>query len=140
MKIAIVGCGAVGSFYGAKLAMAGHEVHFLLRTDYEQVKENGVYIQSIDGDFHIHPIAANDPSQIGTVDIALIALKSTANYQFKKLLTPLSGPNSELVTLQNGLGNEEQLSALFGSNNVLGGLCFVCLTDVPFKGMVAKLG
>ena len=130
MKIAIVGCGAVGSYYGARLAMAGHEVHFLLRTDFNHVKENGVWIRSIDGHFHVRPIAANNPTQIGIVDVILIALKSTANHCFKELLTPLTGPDSLLVTLQNGLGNEEQLAAIFGPGNILGGLCFVCLNRI----------
>ena len=106
MKIAIVGPGAVGSYYGAKLARAGHEVHFLLRSDYEQVRRNGVHIISPEGDFNIRPKCARDPSEIGVCDLVLIALKATANEHLGTLVPPLAGPTSALLTLLNGLGNE----------------------------------
>ena len=66
MKIAVVGCGAVGSYYGAKLCRAGQEVHFLLRSDYEAVRRNGVFIRSPEGDFHVAPaVAPGAPEEIG---------------------------------------------------------------------------
>src|SRR3954464_3075920 len=89
VKIAVVGCGAVGSFYGAKLARAGHEVHFLLRSDYDIVRRKGVFIRSAQGDFRVHPKCANAPEQIGFCELVLIALKTTANDHFPKLLPPL---------------------------------------------------
>ena len=127
MKIAVVGCGALGSFYGAKLAVAGEDVHFLLRSDYEIVRRSGVRIQSVDGNFEAHPKCANSPRAIGQCDLVLIGLKTTANEAFASLLPELVGPGTALLTLQNGLGNEEQLAGLFGPERVLGGLCFVCL-------------
>jgi 2-dehydropantoate 2-reductase len=127
MKIAVVGCGAVGSFYGATLARAGHDVSFLLRSDYEVVRRQGVFIRSPQGDFRVHPKCARKPEAIGPSDVILIGLKSTANHQFPQLLPPLVGPASTIVTLQNGLGNEEQLARLFPADQILGGLCFVCL-------------
>lgn len=127
MKIAVVGCGAVGSYYGALLCRAGEEVHFLLRSDYEIVSRNGVQILSRDGDFRVNPNCAHDPHQTGPCDLIVIALKTTANHKFRRLLFPLVGPQTALLTLQNGLGNEEELAALFGSENVMGALCFVCL-------------
>ena len=127
MKIAVVGPGAVGSFYGAKLWRAGQEVHFLLRSDYEQVRRRGVKIISPEGDFHARPRAARTPGEIGPCDLVLIALKSTANSVFPELLPPLVGPETALLTLQNGLGNEEALASLFPVEQILGGLCFVCL-------------
>lgn len=130
MKIAVVGCGAVGSFYGAKLFKAGYDVHFLLRSDYEVVKQNGIFIHSVDGDFHIRPPVANAPSQIGISDLVIIGLKTTANSHFRELLEPLVSDNTLILTLQNGLGNEEQLAAIFGDKNILGGLCFVCLNRI----------
>ncbi len=130
MKIGVVGCGAIGSFYGAKLLQTGNEVHFLLRSDYEVVKSKGVFIESINGDFHVNPIAAKDPEEIGVCDWVFIGLKTTANYAFQKLLTPLVGDNTAIVTLQNGLGSEEALAGLFGADKVLGGLCFVCLNRI----------
>jgi 2-dehydropantoate 2-reductase len=127
MKIAVVGCGAVGSFYGGKLAHAGHEVYFQLRSDYETVRRKGVFIRSPQGDFRVHPKCADAPEQIGVCDLVLIALKTTANEQFAKLLPPLVNKDTALLTLQYGLGNEEQLASLFPLEQIMGGLCFVCL-------------
>src|SRR5512143_871689 len=103
MKVAVVGCGAVGSFYGAKLARAGQEVHFLLRSDYDAVRPRGVRIQSPDGDFQVRPHCARRPEEIGPADLVLIGLKTTANDQFPQLLPPLVGPATAVLTLQNGL-------------------------------------
>jgi 2-dehydropantoate 2-reductase len=127
VKIAVVGCGAVGSYYGAKLARAGNEVHFLLRSDYETVRRNGVSIRSPQGDFQVRPRCARTPQEIGRSDLVLIGLKSTANDQFPTLLPPLADSTTAVITLQNGLGNEEQLARLFPVEQVMGGLCFVCL-------------
>jgi 2-dehydropantoate 2-reductase len=127
MKVAVVGCGAVGSYYGAILSRAGQEVHFLLRSDFDVVRQKGVTIRSVKGDFHVQPRCARMPAEIGRCDLVLIALKTTANDQFPKLLPPLVGPQTAVVTLQNGLGNTEQLARLFAPEQVLNGLCFVCL-------------
>jgi 2-dehydropantoate 2-reductase len=130
MKIAVVGCGALGSFYGAKLCRSGQDAHFLLRSDYDVVRQKGVTIRSIDGDFHAQPQCARTPDKIGACDVVLIGLKTTVNSQFPKLLPPLVGPHTAVVTLQNGLGNEEQLARLLPAEQILGGLCFVCLNRV----------
>jgi 2-dehydropantoate 2-reductase len=127
VKIAVVGPGAVGSYYGAMLSRAGQEVHFLLRSDYDAVKRHGVFIHSPEGNFNVRPKCARTPEQIGESDLVLIALKTTANDQFPKLLPPLVGPKTAVLTLQNGLGNEEALAKLFPVEQVMGGLCFVCL-------------
>jgi 2-dehydropantoate 2-reductase len=130
MKIAVVGCGAVGSFYGAKLARAGQDVHFLLRSDYEAVRRNGVLIKSTQGDFNVRPRCARVPADIGAADLVMIALKTTANDQFAKLLPPMVSDNTAILTLQNGLGNEEALAELFPVDRIMGGLCFVCLNRI----------
>jgi len=127
MKIAVVGCGAVGSFYGAKLARGGDEVHFLLRSDYDVVKRRGVRIVSPQGDFCVKPKCARAAEHIGPCDLVLIGLKTTANDQFAALLPPLLRPETAVLTLQNGLGNEQQLTAVASVDQILGGLCFVCL-------------
>jgi len=129
-KIGVVGCGAVGSFYGAKLCQTGNDVHFLLRSDYDAVRNNGVHIHSADGDFDAHPKATKSPGEIGPCGLVIVALKSTANHRFAELLTPIVGERTVLLTLQNGLGNETALAALFPSRRVLGGMCFVCLNRV----------
>jgi 2-dehydropantoate 2-reductase len=135
MKIAIVGCGALGSFYGAKLCRIGEDVCFLLRSDYDVVRRNGVTVRSVDGDFHVQPRCARSPEEIGACDLVFIGLKTTANSQFPKLLPPLIGPRTVVVTLQNGLGNEEQLARLFPGEQILGGRCFVCLNR-PAPGVI----
>lgn len=141
MKIGIVGCGALGSFYGAKLCREGQDVHFLLRSDYKTVRRQGVRILSNEGDFHIQPKCARDPEEIGVCDLVLIGLKTTANDQFAKLVSPLVGKETAILTLQNGLGNEAQLANLFGAEKILGGLCFVCLNRLePGKIQVIDSG
>lgn len=127
MKIAVVGCGALGSFYGAKLCRDGHETHFLLRSDYDVVRGRGVTVRSIDGDFQVRPQCARAPEEIGICDLVVIGLKTTANDHLPRLLPPLVGSETLVLTLQNGLGDEEQLASLLGPDNILGGLCFVCL-------------
>ncbi|HWF18908.1 MAG TPA: 2-dehydropantoate 2-reductase, partial [Verrucomicrobiae bacterium] len=130
MKIGVIGCGAVGSYYGAKLGHSGQEVHFLLRSDYETVRRKGVLVRSAEGDFRFNPKCATTSEQIGKCDLVLIALKTTANDQLAKLLPPMVGESTAVLTLQNGLGNEETISKLTGAEKVLGGLCFVCLNRI----------
>jgi 2-dehydropantoate 2-reductase len=127
MKIAVVGCGALGSYYGAKLCLAGHQVHFLLRSDFEVVRRDGVWIESTAGNFRVRPRSARHPGEIGPSDLVLIALKTTANHALPQLLPPLAGPDTAFLTLQNGLGNEAAVAAVVGPEHTLGALCFVCL-------------
>ncbi len=127
MKVAVVGAGALGSYYGARLLQHGEDVHFLLRSDYEVVRDHGVAIRSVDGDFRAHPKCARTPEEIGPCDLVLIALKTTANDQFPLLLPPLANQRTAVLCLQNGLGNLETLARLFDSSQLLGGLCFVCI-------------
>ena len=126
-KIGVVGCGAVGCFYGAKLCRAGRHVHFLLRSDYRTIRKNGLRIRSDDGDFCVHPTAAREPGEIGPCDLVIVALKSTANHRLGELLPPLVGEHTALLTLQNGLDNERALATLFPNQPVFGGMCFVCI-------------
>lgn len=130
MKITIVGCGAVGCFYGAKLYRAGFNVDFLVRSDYSAIKENGIFIKSVDGDFQIKPVCATEPSLLGIADLVIIGLKTTANNRYRELIAPLTGENTLILTLQNGLGNEDLLAKIFGGERILGGHCFVCLNRI----------
>ncbi|MDR2982962.1 MAG: 2-dehydropantoate 2-reductase [Puniceicoccales bacterium] len=129
LKIAVVGTGAIGAYYGSLLAQAGHEVHFLLRSDYEAVKANGYHVQTPKAKFHLHPVNAhNNTADIGPCDLVVIALKTTANAIFPEILPPLNSPGKTVfLTLQNGMGNVEKLGELFGLENVVAGLCFVCV-------------
>ncbi|MBL9171683.1 MAG: 2-dehydropantoate 2-reductase [Verrucomicrobiales bacterium] len=138
MKIGVVGCGALGSYYGGMLSRSGHQVHFLLRSNAALIRERGVSILSPAGDFRFHPECAEQPEDIGVCDGVLIGLKTTANEAFARLLPALVGPQTAVLTLQNGLGNEEALERLFPAEQILGGLCFVCLNRLE-AGVVHHL-
>lgn len=129
-KIGLVGCGAVGGYYGAKLAKDGCRVHFLLRSDYDVVRRQGLRILSAQEEFVVRPPCANRPEAIGPCDLVLVALKTTANAHLQSLLAPLLQRQTLVVTLQNGLGNEEALAEFHDATQILGGLCFVCLNRI----------
>ena len=86
MKIAVVGCGALGCFYGARLCQAGQDVHLLLRSDYEMVRDEGLRIRSADGELRVHPYAHNAPEGIDKCDLVVVGLKTTANDRFAELI------------------------------------------------------
>jgi 2-dehydropantoate 2-reductase len=138
MKIGVVGCGALGSFYGAKLHRDGQAVHFLLRSDYEIVRRRGVRVLSPEGDFHVQPRPARNPQEIGVCDLVVVALKPTANDQFEQFIPRLIGSSTAILTLQNGLGNEARLAESFGAQKVLGGVCYVCLNRIE-PGVIEHL-
>ena len=139
IRIAIVGAGAMGGFYGVKLAHAGYDVHFLMRRDYETVRREGLALQSCDGDFHLNKINCyRDVKDIGTVDLVFIGLKTTANHLYPELLGPIMGPQTLALTAQNGLGNVEILAQLFGPERVAGGLAFLC-SNRREKGLIEHL-
>jgi 2-dehydropantoate 2-reductase len=130
-RIAVVGAGAVGGYYGARLAQAGEDVAFLLRGDLAAVREGGWEVESIDGDFELTGVNAfGSSAEIGPVDLVVVAWKSTANHLLGEVVGPLLHEGTCILTLQNGLGNVELLGRLFGAERVLGGLCFVCINRV----------
>src|SRR5271156_840625 len=111
-KIAVVGTGAVGGYYGARLAQHGLDVHFLLRSDYDAIAQRGWEIQSVDGDFSLSPgqmRVYRNVQEMPGVDLVVVALKTTSNDQFAALIGPLLREKTFILTLQNGLGNEELL-------------------------------
>ena len=139
-KIAVVGSGAVGCYYGAKLAQRGGNVHFLMRSDLEAVTKNGLKILSPDGNIHLTDVnVQGSTEEIGACDLVLIGLKTTANKALEKLIPPLLKENTALLTLQNGFGNEDFLAERFGAERVMGGLCFVCLNRTA-PGVVEHFG
>jgi len=128
---AILGTGAIGGFYGGKLQKAGFEVHFLLNRDYEYVKENGLIVESVDGDFTLEKVNAyNDVAQMPRCDVVMVALKTTQNHLLPQLLPPLLKKKSIIVLLQNGLGAEEAVAKFVKHQPILGGLCFVCSNKI----------
>ena len=139
-SIAIVGAGAVGSYYGGRLVAAGHEVRFLLRSDYEAVKKSGLRVESIAGDFELPEVLCErEPEAIGPVDLVIVAWKATSNDRFEEVISPLLHDQTIILTLQNGLGNIEELGRLFGIQRVLGAMCFVCLNRIE-PGFIRHTG
>lgn len=139
-KIAIIGPGAVGGYYGAMLARAGNNVHFLLRSDYDHVVEHGFEVFSPLGDFVLHPVNAHrSPESIGLCDLIIVAAKATANDALPALIAPLLHETTAILTLQNGLGNEEFFAGHFGAERILGGKCFVCLNRIA-PGTIRHIG
>ena len=142
LRIAVVGTGAVGGYFGAKLAYYGRDVRFLIRSEEERaaVRRFGLQIKSRQGNFRVAKVQAYPTTaEIGPCDLVLIAVKATSNDALPDLLPPLLGRNTCLLTLQNGLGNEEFLAERFGAERVLGGLCFVCLNKTA-PGIIEHQG
>ena len=139
-SIAVVGAGAVGLYYGGRLAAAGEDVKFLLRSDYDGVREKGLTVESIHGNFRLDaPQVFRSAGEIGPVDLVIVSWKATANAAYEDVVRPLLHAGTVILTLQNGLGNTERLSELFGAENVMGGLCFVCINRIE-PGLVRHSG
>ncbi len=127
--IAVVGSGAVGGYYGTRLALAGEDVRFLVRSDLGAIRRHGFRVRLPDGELALADVqAAATPEEIGTCDLVVVALKTTANPELARLVAPLLHDRTAILTLQNGLGSDELLAELFGAERVLGGLCFICVT------------
>ena len=127
-SVAIIGAGAVGSYYGARLAQAGRDVRFLMRRDYDAVRANGLRILSVDGDFTLdRPTVVRSSEEIGPVDWVLCALKATSIEAAAELVGPCVGETTRILALMNGLGVEERFAGWFGGQRVFGGLAFTCL-------------
>jgi 2-dehydropantoate 2-reductase len=136
-SVAVIGSGAVGLYYGGRLAAAGEDVRFLMRSDFETISRGGLKVASVHGDFELAPVQAyRTPEEIGPVDLVIVAWKATANHALADVLPPLMHAGSQVLTLQNGLGNCETLAELVGPERVLGGLCFVCINRIS-PGLVS---
>jgi 2-dehydropantoate 2-reductase len=128
---AILGTGALGGFYGAKLQKAGLNVHFLLRSDYEHVSKQGLMIESVDGDFALPQINAYcNVEKMPRCDVVVVALKTTQNFILSKLLPFVMKDDGVVLVLQNGLGVEEEVAQIVGNDKVIGGLSFLTANKV----------
>jgi 2-dehydropantoate 2-reductase len=131
LRIGIVGSGAIGTYYGAKLAHAGSDVHFLMRGDLGDVRREGIFVRGEGENFRVPKINCyNSTKEIGVCDLVIVAIKATSNADIVDLVPPLLHERTMLLTLQNGLGNDEFLAEHFGAERVLGGLCFIALHRV----------
>jgi len=127
MRYGIIGTGAIGGYYGAKLARAGQEVHFLLHSDYGYVKEHGLQVDSCDGSFHLADVNAYEHTEdMPPCDVVLVALKSVNNGKLQTLLPPLLHDHTLVVLIQNGIGVEEDVQKMFPDAQLAAGLAFIC--------------
>ena len=128
MKIGIVGTGALGGWYAALLAEAGHEVHCLARSDFQVIRDHGLTIRHKGAERVVRVASATpEAATIGPCDLVVVTLKSTSNQALPALVKPLLGPATLVVTLQNGMGNVEALAQLLPDERIVAGLCFVCI-------------
>lgn len=130
-SVAVVGSGAIGLYYGGRLAEAGGDVRFLARSDFEALSQNGIRAESVAGDFHIPGVGVFlSPEEIRPVDLVIVSWKATANRALTETLPPLLHEGTQVLTLQNGLGNCETIAEIVGAERVCGGLCFVCVNRI----------
>ena len=130
MRIAIMGSGGVGGYFGARLARAGCDVTFIARgVHLEAMRKNGLLVESGLGNIHIDtPQVTSDPSSIGTVDLVLFGVKLWDTETAAKAILPLVGSQTGVVSFQNGVRKDELLRSVVGENAVMGGVCYIAAT------------
>jgi len=128
VKILVVGAGAIGGYYGGKLAQSGAEVSAVCRSDYETVADSGIHIQSVEGDFVFNPAKVLHRAEEfeGVVDYVLVATKVLPTIDVPVLIRDVVGPETAIFLLQNGIGIEASVQQAFPENEVISGLAFIC--------------
>jgi 2-dehydropantoate 2-reductase len=130
MKYAVIGTGAIGGYYGGLLAHNGTDVHFLLHSDYQYVKEQGLQIDSINGNFKVSVNAYAKPEDMPLCDVAIVALKTTNNHLLEALLPQVVKQDGIVVVMQNGFGVEQVAADILPKATIIGGLCFIGSTKI----------
>jgi 2-dehydropantoate 2-reductase len=140
VKIAVLGAGGVGGYFGGRLAAAGNEVHLLARGDHlAALRDDGLRVRSLKGDFTADVHATDDPSAVGRCDAVLFCVKSYDTREAAARLAPMLGDDTAVVSLQNGVDNEETIAAVVGAGHVLGGAAFIFST-IAAPGVIAHTG
>jgi 2-dehydropantoate 2-reductase len=141
MRFAILGSGAVGGYYGAKLARAGHDVTFIARGAHlAAIRKRGLEIRSpMVGDFVVRAAAEEDTSQVGPVDVVVVAVKAYDNPTALPQVAPMLGPDTTILTLQNGVDSVTELAALYGEAPVIGGPTYIA-TALAAPGLIEQTG
>jgi len=141
MRTAIFGAGAVGGYFGGRLAQAGEDVVFIARGEHLQaLREHGLRVDSIKGDFVLQRVNATDePTQVGPVDVIVVCVKAWQVPEAAQAMLPMVGPETFVVPLQNGVDARSQLAAVLGQEHVLGGLCGL-ITFVVEPGHIRHAG
>ncbi len=141
MRFAILGSGAVGGYFGAKLARSGQDVTFVARGAHlEAIRARGLEVKSGSlGDFIVRAPAESDTTRIGQVDAVLVAVKAYDNDTALPMLKPLVGPDTAVLTLQNGVDSVNEVAAVAGEPRVLGGTTYVA-TALEAPGLIVQTG
>jgi 2-dehydropantoate 2-reductase len=140
MKIAIIGAGAVGGYYGALLSRAGADVSFVARGAHrDAIRANGLRIIGVQGDFTVQLPAEDNPSKIGPVDVVILTVKTYDNASAFPLIAPLLGPDTSVLTLQNGVDSASDLAAVIGQSRVLAGPTYIA-TAIEAPGVIRQTG
>ena len=141
MKIAVFGTGGVGGYFGGRLAQSGVHVVFIARGEHLQaMRQNGLKVDSVNGDFMVPPVQATDnPEEVGIVDMVLVAVKAWQVSDAAKAMKPMVGPETFVLPLQNGVEAPSQLAAILGHEHVLGGLCYL-ITYIVEPGYICHAG
>jgi 2-dehydropantoate 2-reductase len=141
MKIAVMGAGAIGCYFGGRLLAAGEDVSFIARGPHlKAMQNNGLQIISPHGDIHLRNVrATNDPNSVGKVDMILFCLKLWDTDAGAELIKPMLGPGTAVYSFQNGIYAEPRLAELLGSNHVIGGYAATPASIVE-PGVVRQFG
>ncbi len=141
MRVAILGSGAVGGYFGAKLARAGQDVTFIARGAHlEAIRTKGLEVRSAKlGDFSVAAAAESDTAKVGPVDLVIVSVKAYDNATALPLLKPMMGPGTAVLTLQNGVDSVNDVAAVVGEGPVLGGTTYVA-TALEGPGLIVQTG
>ena len=127
MRYGIIGVGAIGGYYGSKLAYSGLDVHFLSHSDYQVVKACGMQVDSCDGSFHLkHVNVYQHSADMPKCDVVIVGLKTTNEHLLPELLPPLLHEHTAVVLIQNGIGVEADVQQMFPGVQLIAGLAFIC--------------
>jgi 2-dehydropantoate 2-reductase len=127
MRIAVMAAGAVGGYFGARMAAAGHDVFFVARgANLQAIKTNGLKVESVQDNLHLpNPNVTDDPAKIGPVDIVLFAVKLWDTEKAAEQALPLVGPGTRVITLQNGVDSPERLAPILGADKMVAGSAYI---------------
>lgn len=141
MRIAIVGAGGLGGYFGARLQAAGHETFFIARgVHLAAIRRGGLRIRSALGDLHLEAVrAGDDPAGVGPVDMVLVAVKLWDTEAVARQIRPLVGPDTAVVSFQNGVGKDDILTEALGPGAVMGGVCYIAAV-IAEPGVIQHTG
>ena len=140
MRIAVIGAGGVGGYFGGWLAAAGADVAFVARGAHAAaIRANGLRIESAGGDLNVPVTVFDAPGPIGTVDVVLVAVKLWDTDALLPQLRPLLGPQTMVISLQNGVAKDELLRAALGVEHIAGGLCYIAVV-IDRPGVIKHTG